>query len=83
MNGYSFKFKEGDGSRKIGLLAQEVEKVIPEIVATDSEGYLSISYGHIVAYLVEGIKELRKENKELREENKMNKDQMLQLMERA
>ena len=62
--------------RQIGFIAQEVEKVVPELVNTDkspdSKGrYLkSVSYEKTVALLVEGIKEQEKEIKELKEENK-------------
>ena len=44
----------------MGLIAQDVEQVIPEVVMTDSskEKKKSIAYGNIVAVLIEGIKEL-------------------------
>jgi len=44
----------------IGLIAQEVEAVLPEIVGTNSEGYKAIKYDRIVALLVEVVKELSK-----------------------
>ena len=42
----------------VGLIAQEVEKVLPEIVAENSEGYKAIKYERVVALLVEAVKEL-------------------------
>jgi hypothetical protein len=47
-------------SLHIGLIAQDVEQVLPEVVMTDSseEKKKSIAYGNIVAVLIEGIKEL-------------------------
>jgi hypothetical protein len=46
----------GDSTRKIGLIAQEVERILPEAVL---DGDLkSIAYGNIVALLIEGFKEL-------------------------
>jgi len=42
---------------QLGLIAQDVEKVLPEIVATDNEGYKAIAYQKIVAVLIEGMKE--------------------------
>lgn len=46
------------GTRKeIGFIAQEVEKIIPEVIATSGD-LKSVSYGNLVALLVEGIKEL-------------------------
>jgi hypothetical protein len=49
-----------DSSKQIGFIAQEVEKVLPEVVMTDSspEEYKSITYGNISALIVEAIKEL-------------------------
>jgi len=47
-------------SLHMGLIAQDVEQVLPEVVMTDSseENKKSIAYGNIVAVLIEGIKEL-------------------------
>jgi len=47
-------------TRKLGLIAQEVERVLPEVVQTDTteEAMKSIAYGNITALLIEGIKEL-------------------------
>ena len=43
--------------KQIGLIAQDVEKVVPELVTTDDKGYKSISYDKLVPVLVEAIKE--------------------------
>jgi len=51
-------FPEG---RKIGLIAQEVEAVIPEVVNTDKEGYKSVEYDKLVALLIEGVKEMKQQ----------------------
>jgi trimeric autotransporter adhesin len=51
--------------REIGLVAQEVEAVIPELVHTDGKGYKSLSYDKLVPVLVEAIKELQKKNDKL------------------
>ncbi len=57
LRGVKFEWiKSGIGD--IGFIAQEIEKVIPEIVQTDDgTGYKSVSYEKIVAVLVEAIKE--------------------------
>jgi hypothetical protein len=47
-------FPEGT---QIGLIAQDVEKVLPELVHTDAEGYKSLSYDKLTAVLVEAVKE--------------------------
>ena len=41
----------------VGLIAQEVEHVLPEVVITDHAGYKSVAYANIVGVLVEAIKE--------------------------
>jgi trimeric autotransporter adhesin len=53
--------------REIGLLAQDVEKVLPELVYTDGKGYKSLSYDKLVPVLVEAIKEQASEIKGLKE----------------
>jgi hypothetical protein len=56
-----FKDKEFDGDAQIGLIAQEVEKIYPELVCTDKEGFKSVEYSKIVAILIEAIKEQQKQ----------------------
>ncbi|MCA9405458.1 MAG: tail fiber domain-containing protein [Candidatus Omnitrophica bacterium] len=51
----------------IGVVAQDVEKVYPEIIKQDAEGYKSVDYGKLVAPLVEAVKELKKESDEIEE----------------
>ena len=45
--------------KKIGLIAQEVEIIIPEVVRTGDDGIKSIEYQNLVGLLVEAIKELK------------------------
>lgn len=45
------------GKRNIGVIAQEVEKIIPEVVTTSSDDTKSVAYGNIVGLLIEAIKE--------------------------
>ena len=49
-----------DGENSIGVIAQEVQKVIPEVVQ-DNEEYLSVAYGNLVGVLIEAVKELSAE----------------------
>jgi hypothetical protein len=48
--------------KQIGLVAQEVEKVLPELVSEDKDGYKGVSYSKLTAVLVEAVKELKAEN---------------------
>jgi len=43
--------------KQYGLIAQELERIIPELVDTDEEGWKSIEYSHLVPVLIEAIKE--------------------------
>jgi hypothetical protein len=61
--GYTFEFKKALGISRAGVIAQEIEKVLPEAVYTDSEGYMSVSYDAIIPLLIQAIRELRKEVK--------------------
>ena len=52
----------------IGVIAQEVEKVAPEIVATRDNGYKAVNYQKLTALLIEAVKELQEEIKELKKD---------------
>jgi hypothetical protein len=41
---------------QMGLIAQEVEAVVPEVVTTDEAGYKAIKYPHLTALLIEAVK---------------------------
>ena len=48
-----------DGERQIGVIAQEMEPVLPEVVRADAQtGQLSVAYGNIAGLLIEAVKEL-------------------------
>lgn len=59
------KDKNFEKGVQIGLIAQDVEPVIPEIVKTDSDGYKAISYEKLTVVLLEAIKEQNKRIKAL------------------
>jgi hypothetical protein len=48
--------------RQVGLIAQDVESVLPEIVSRDKNGYKLVSYSKLTAVLVEAVKELKAQN---------------------
>ena len=52
-----FKNKEFDSTAQIGVIAQEVEKVLPQVVFTDTQGFKSVDYSKLTAVLIEAIKE--------------------------
>jgi hypothetical protein len=62
VNGYTFaRIDNPSGKRMAGVIAQEVQKVLPEVVNEDDNGMLNVSYGNIVALLIEAVKDLRSE----------------------
>ena len=69
INGVTFVRNDMDsGARKTGVIAQDVEAVLPEVVSTDENGIKSVAYGNMVGLLIEAVKELRKEVKTLKGE---------------
>lgn len=60
LRGVSFKWQEGYGQNqeafRFGLIAQEVEKVFPEVVENGPNGLKSINYSALIAPLVESVK---------------------------
>jgi len=71
------KFEDGT---QLGVIAQEIEEVFPEVVVTDEEGYKSVEYGHLVPVLLEAVKELNSNHEEsistLKKENEQLKAQV-------
>ena len=57
LNGYTFNWKNND-KEAVGIMAQEVEKVLPQIVATGEDGYKKVSYDSLIPLLIEAVKEL-------------------------
>ena len=53
-----------DGEASSGVIAQELEKIAPELVV-DGEEYKSVAYGNLVGYLIEAVKELSAKVEEL------------------
>jgi hypothetical protein len=56
--------------RHAGVIAQEVLKVLPEVVTENNEGMYSVAYGNLVSLLIEGIKEQQLQIEELKNEIK-------------
>jgi hypothetical protein len=61
LHGVRFDWK-ANGKPSVGVIAQEVEQVCPELVSTATDGLKSVDYMKLTAVLIESTKELRKEN---------------------
>lgn len=57
LNGYSFNWKDTN-QKSIGVIAQEVEAILPELISTSDDGIKSVSYIALIPVLIEAIKEL-------------------------
>lgn len=70
IGGYNFQWAEEaeKGGWDVGLVAQEVQKVLPEAVSRGSDGYLRLDYEKVIPLLVEAVKELANEVEWLRDE---------------
>jgi hypothetical protein len=59
--------KKDTGLKELGLIAEEINEILPEVVLKNEEGEPdSVSYGRITAVLIEAIKDLKKEIEELK-----------------
>ncbi len=65
MRGVTYN-KIGEEKQSIGVIAQELEEVVPQLVHTDEEGMKSVAYGNITALLIEALKEQQEQIEELK-----------------
>ena len=72
ISGYEFDWNEEspewaqERGHDIGVVAQEIQKVLPEIVTERTNGYLGVDYKRIIPLLIESIKELKQEVEDLK-----------------
>ena len=66
LSGYTYDM---NNKRRTGVIAQEVEKVLPEVVQDREDGYKTVAYGNMIGLLIEAIKELKEEIKGVKNGN--------------
>jgi hypothetical protein len=69
IGGYEFDWNDKQDvyeGHDIGVIAQEIEEVLPELVQTRDNGYKAVKYDKIVALLIEAIKDQQKQIDELK-----------------
>jgi hypothetical protein len=95
LQGTSFNWKTDEypemnfeNRKQIGLVAQDVERIFPDLVRTDDKGYKAVSYEKLPVLLLEGIKEQQKqleavkiENSELKAELQVLKEEVRKIRE--
>ncbi len=69
IRGVEFDRIDLEGKHQIGVIAQEIEEVFPDLV-TENAGIKSVSYGNIAAVLIEAIKDQQEQINSLKEEIK-------------
>jgi Chaperone of endosialidase/Head domain of trimeric autotransporter adhesin len=83
MNRNEFPEWNFDSTLQYGVIAQEVEKLFPEMITTINEkGYKGVNYVKLIPVLIEGFKELNNKADAAQKENAVLKEQMLQLIKR-
>ena len=60
LRGVNYKWLS-NGQADIGVIAQEVEEVVPEVVKTSEDGTKSVDYGRLVSILINAVNELKEE----------------------
>ena len=68
MRGVSFT-KKDSGKEGSGVIAQEIQKVAPELI-NETDGTLGVAYGNLTGYLIEAVKDLKKEVEDLKKQLK-------------
>ena len=69
IGGYTFVWNDKQSTyegKDVGVIAQEIEEVLPEVVTTRGNGFKAVKYEKIVPLLIESIKELKKEVDEIK-----------------
>lgn len=67
LRGVTFtRIGQEEEGRQLGLIAQEVERVVPEVVKTHDDGIKSLAYSNLVALLIEAVKDQQSQISELR-----------------
>jgi len=74
-----FPARHFGNSQNSGLIAQDVEQVLPELVATDSDGYKAIDYSTLPLLTIQAVKELKSENDARKAENDALKQRVSEL----
>ena len=70
VGGYTFDWNDKQDTYKghdVGVIAQEIEEVLPQVVTTRGNGYKAVKYEKIVPLLIESVKELKREVDEIKQ----------------
>ena len=86
LDGVSYQFNQQDfqergfsEKQQLGLIAQNLEEVYPELVKTYDDGYKAVNYDGLIPVLIEGLKEQQQEITTLEDSNEGLSDQVTTL----
>jgi len=68
LRGVTYERTDLENKKSLGVIAQEVKEVLPELVSEDQDGMLSVAYGNMVGVLIEAIKELNAKVEDLQKQ---------------
>ena len=68
LNPAQYQWKD-DSSEAVGLIAQEVNKVAPNVVKNKEDGKQSINYSALTAYLIGAVKRTSRRDKRIKKDN--------------
>jgi hypothetical protein len=68
-NGLGIRHGGRAGAPQVGLIAQELEKVYPELVSTDAQGFKAVNYAQLTPVLIEALKEQQAQIEALKQQN--------------
>jgi hypothetical protein len=71
INTYSFDWKDTK-IKSYGVIAQELEQVMPELVKTNDDGWKTVAYTPLIAILIDAVKDLKAQVDRLTEEKDQN-----------
>lgn len=82
LNGYTYYWKDENKSnqQQVGLLAQEVQQLYPQLVHTEKDGTLSVNYSGLTPVLIEAAKELNKKTETLQQRMEQQQQQIEELI---
>ncbi len=78
-----FPARHFGNSQTYGLVAQDVEQVLPELVATDTDGFKAVDYSALPLLTIQAVKELKSENDTLKQRIAVLEQQMSELLAAA
>ena len=69
MRGVTYNRTDGtDASEKVGVIAQEIQEVLPQVVTEDKDGMLGVSYGNLAGVFIEAFKEQQRQIEDLKKQ---------------